>query len=55
MIISVELTNFKSHKSTKIDFDPKVTAIIGPNGSGKTNILESVYYSFIIAVVTSPR
>ena len=47
MIRSVELTNFKSHKSTKIEFDPKVTAIIGPNGSGKTNILESVYYSFI--------
>jgi DNA replication and repair protein RecF len=47
MISSVELTNFKSHKSTKIEFDPKGTAIIGPNGSGKTNILESIYYSFL--------
>lgn len=47
MIGSIELTNFKSHKSTKIDFDPKGTAIIGPNGSGKTNVLEAIYYSFL--------
>ena len=47
MIGSIELTNFKSHKSSKIIFDPKGTAIIGPNGSGKTNVLEAIYYSFL--------
>lgn len=47
MITSIELTNFKSHKATKVDFDPKGTAIVGPNGSGKTNILEAIYYSFL--------
>lgn len=37
------LENFRSHQKTLFEFDPKTNLIIGPNGSGKTNILESIY------------
>jgi len=37
------LENFRSHQKTLFEFDPKVNLILGPNGSGKTNILESIY------------
>ena len=39
----LHLHQFRSHEDAIFDFDPRVTAIIGPNGSGKTNILEAIY------------
>ena len=39
----LHLHQFRSHEDAVFDFDPHVTAIIGPNGSGKTNILEAIY------------
>jgi len=36
------LTDFRSHRNLELDFDAGVTALIGPNGSGKTNIVESI-------------
>lgn len=47
MINKVSLINFKSHKQTDIAFDSSKAAIIGKNATGKTNILESIYYGFI--------
>ena len=47
MLYSIELTNFKSHPAIRVDFDGQSTAIIGPNASGKTNLLEAIYYSFM--------
>ena len=41
-LLSLGLKNFRNFSQKKIDFDPKLTVIIGPNGSGKTNILEAV-------------
>ncbi len=39
---SIELFGFKSFMNrVKIDFQPGVTAIIGPNGCGKTNIVDA--------------
>ena len=36
------LTGFRSHSELQMEFSPGVTAIIGPNGSGKTNIVEAI-------------
>lgn len=36
------LTDFRSHAHVDLEFSPGVTALIGPNGSGKTNIVEAI-------------
>jgi DNA replication and repair protein RecF len=42
-ISSVSLKNFRNYVDSEFSFSPTVTIITGPNGSGKTNILEAVY------------
>jgi DNA replication and repair protein RecF len=42
----ITLHQFRSHHEARFVFDPKVTFICGPNGSGKTNILEAIYILF---------
>lgn len=36
------LTDFRSHQLVDLEFARGVTALIGPNGSGKTNIVEAI-------------
>ena len=36
------LTDFRSHREVDLSFARGVTALIGPNGSGKTNIVEAI-------------
>lgn len=44
MILSeLKLHQFRSYTERDFQFDPKLTIISGPNGSGKTNILEAIY------------
>ena len=46
---SLELFNFGKHKDVKIDFSPKnisLNCIVGPNGIGKTTILNSIQLLF---------
>jgi DNA replication and repair protein RecF len=43
MIKSISLQNFRNFKRKVIEFSPDVTVIVGPNASGKTNILEALY------------
>ena len=38
------LQNFRSYENKLFEFDPKFNLILGPNGSGKTNILEAIFF-----------
>jgi DNA replication and repair protein RecF len=42
MITSIRLQNFRSYKDGSFEFDPGVNIVVGPNASGKTNLLEAV-------------
>lgn len=41
-ITELTLSHFRSHRASRITFDGRPVVIYGPNGSGKTNILEAV-------------
>ena len=43
-INKLALTNFRSYNSLELDLQPGVITFIGDNGSGKTNIAESLIY-----------
>jgi DNA replication and repair protein RecF len=40
----LSLTDFRSYPSAELALDPGVTALVGPNGQGKTNLVEAVGY-----------
>lgn len=41
-LTSLALQNFRSYKKQTCSFSPHTSVILGPNGSGKTNILEAI-------------
>lgn len=43
MIKSINLQNFRNFRRKAIDFPGKLTVMVGPNASGKTNILEALF------------
>lgn len=43
MISKIRLTNFRNFKNKVFEFSPETAVIVGPNASGKTNILESIF------------
>jgi DNA replication and repair protein RecF len=42
MINSIRLQNFRSYGDASFEFEPGVNIVVGPNASGKTNLLEAV-------------
>ena len=43
MITKLKLYNFRSYSLHEVDFNSSGTVIVGPNGTGKTNLLEAIY------------
>ena len=41
---SVRLFNFRNHSDSSFEFSERVNCIVGENGSGKTNLLDAVYF-----------
>lgn len=41
---SIKLINFKNYGDTTLTFSPKINCLVGENGTGKTNLLDAIYY-----------
>jgi len=52
MIQSIRLQNFRSYVDESFEFEPGVNIIVGPNTSGKTNLLEAL---MVLALGSSYR
>ena len=42
-VLKIHLSNFRNIEDKLFEFSPKITVIVGPNASGKTNMLESLF------------
>ncbi len=43
-IVALSLNNFRNFSKLDLKFSPKITLIVGDNASGKTNILEAIFF-----------
>ncbi len=43
MITNVRLQNFRSYIDSSFEFDDGVNIVVGPNATGKTNLIEAIY------------
>lgn len=41
---TLQLINFKNYAEAKVNFSSKINVLVGKNGSGKTNLLDAIYY-----------
>lgn len=41
---SLRLYNFKNYAAARFEFSPQINCFVGLNGSGKTNVLDAIYY-----------
>jgi len=51
-VSALELVDFRSYQHVAIAFEPGVSVLVGPNGQGKTNVVEAVGY---LATLSSHR
>lgn len=40
----LSLLNYKNFESAEFEFDQKINCFVGPNGIGKTNVLDAIYH-----------
>lgn len=40
----LSLTNFKNYEDSRFTFGKQINVLVGPNGSGKTNLLDAIYF-----------
>jgi DNA replication and repair protein RecF len=43
-VARLELTDFRNYEQLQVDFEPGINVLVGPNGQGKTNVVEAVAY-----------
>src|SRR5699024_1507272 len=43
-VSDLALTDFRSYEHVVLSLEPGVTALVGPNGQGKTNLVEAIGY-----------
>jgi DNA replication and repair protein RecF len=46
---ALSVTDFRSYPAAELEFEPGVTALVGPNGQGKTNLVEALGYLATLA------
>jgi DNA replication and repair protein RecF len=51
-LLWIEAKDFRNHREISLDIPTGLTAAVGPNGRGKTNLLEAMYY---LCALHSPR
>lgn len=51
-LTALELTDYRSYPSLTLPIGPGITVMVGPNGQGKTNIVEALWY---LATLSSHR
>jgi DNA replication and repair protein RecF len=44
VLTNIEIENFRCIERADLDFDARATAIVGDNASGKTSLLEAIYF-----------
>ncbi len=52
MITRAKFQNFKALRDVEVTFDSRLTVIVGPNGSGKTSVLQGIHALSQLAVVS---
>ena len=51
-ITKLKLSNFRNYTECSLELDPGITVFQGPNGHGKSNLMEAIYMT---AIAKSPR
>ena len=44
-VLSLRLVDFRSYAEAEVAFSPELTAVVGANGEGKTNLLEAICFA----------
>jgi DNA replication and repair protein RecF len=44
ILLGLSTRNFRNLEPARLEFDPAANVFVGPNGQGKTNYLESIYF-----------
>lgn len=52
---TLRLRSFRAHAETELELAPSVNLLYGPNGVGKTNVLEAIHYLCLTKSFTASR
>lgn len=54
-LTSVTVKNYRVHRDTKVDFDPRITLVSGPNESGKSTLVEALHRTLFLRAKTTGK